>query len=155
MPMCSMEQKRCISVASREGDEGERKGGKNKSERENMEMTSWVEALKIFTPPLLHPLPPPVPSSIFHRCLMSSGDVHLRRSPQTSCQPEVGAAADDLTRPDEGCGRLCVCCTFGRVHTESCGSEERQTSVRSSRERPEMRWRQRFYWAGWENKILT
>lgn len=86
MPMCSMEQKRCISVASREGDEGG-KGKKERSERENMEMTSWVEALKIFTPllpppfPSLAPsLPPPsLPSSIFHRCLMSSGEAHLRR----------------------------------------------------------------------------
>lgn len=58
MPMCSMEQKRCISVASREGDEGEREEKKKeRSERENMEMTSWVEALKIFTPAVA-PLPP-------------------------------------------------------------------------------------------------
>lgn len=107
MPMCSMEQKRCISVASREGDEGER-GKKKRSERENMEMTSWVEPLKIFTPLLpTPPLPPPtLPSSIFHRWLMSSGEAHLRRSPPMSCQPEVCAVADDLIWPDEGSSRL-------------------------------------------------
>lgn len=112
MPMCSMEQKRCISVASREGDEGG-KGKKERSERENMEMTSWVEALKIFTPLL----PPPFPS--LARSLPPSSvapvinispllDVIGRGSPAppTSCQPEVGAAADDLIWPDDGSSRL-------------------------------------------------
>lgn len=102
------------------GKEGKKK---KQSERENMKMTSRVEALKIFTP-LLPPflllsLLPPFPSSIFHRCLMSSGDAHLRRSPRMSCQPEVAAAADDVTWPDEGCSRLCgrKCNTLTETHT--------------------------------------
>lgn len=105
MPMCSMEQKRCISVASREGDEGE--GRKKSNERENMEMTSRVEALKIFTLLLPPPSVPPsaLPSSIFHHGLMSLGEAHLRRTPWPSCQPEVGTAADDLIWPDDGSSR--------------------------------------------------
>lgn len=46
MPMCSMEQKRCNSVASR-------RVTREKGEREKMEMTR--EVLKIFTLPM--PLP--------------------------------------------------------------------------------------------------
>lgn len=51
MPMCSMEQKRCISVASRVRVVGGDDKGKN--EREKMEMTT--EVLKIFTLPVPSP----------------------------------------------------------------------------------------------------
>lgn len=50
MPMCSMEQKRCISVASRVGVGAVTR---EKNEREKMEMTT--EVLKIFTLPVPSP----------------------------------------------------------------------------------------------------